>query len=101
MDRENADAFNPYTEMEGYRVFDRSGERVGRVEDTIYDAESDVLKYVIVDGKPIPAEEISVNAEQSRVMIPFDAETVETAPKLQRVSGAFDDAVREHYGTDT
>ena len=98
MDRDNPDFMNPYTEMEGYRVFDASGERVGRVEDTVYDEVSDVLKYVIVDGRPIPAENIDVNAEQSRVMIPFDAETVESAPRYKGLSGEFDDAVHEHYG---
>ncbi len=98
MDRENPDFNNPYTQMEGYRVFDAAGEQVGRVQDTIYDEVSDVLKYVIVDGRPVPAEEISVDAEQDRVTIPFDAETVKSAPRLRHFSGDFDDAVREHYG---
>ena len=98
MDRENPDFNNPYTEMEGYNVFDAQGEPVGRVEDTVYDEVSDVLKYVIVDGRPVPADEISVDAEEDRVIIPFDAATVNSAPRLEHFSGAFDDAVREHYG---
>ena len=98
MDRENPDFNNPYTEMEGYRVLDGAGERVGRIEDTIYDEVSDVLKYVIVDGRPVPAEDLNVDAEKEQVVIPFDAETVKSAPKLEHFSGAFDEAVREHYG---
>ena len=98
MDRENPDFNNPYTALKGYRVFDAAGEQVGRVEDTVYDEVTDVLKYVIVDGRPVPAEEITVDAEQNQVTIPFDAATVNSAPRLEHFSGAFDDAVREHYG---
>lgn len=97
MDRAQ-DFNNPYTQMKGYRVFDTAGEQIGRIEDTVYDEASDVLKYVIVDGRPVPAEEITVDAREERVTIPFDAATVNSAPRLERFSGAFDDAVREHYG---
>ena len=73
---------NPYTQMEGYEV---------------YDAPSDVLKYVIVKGHPIPAEWVEVDAEQQRVSVPYEAQTIESAPELEELSGAFDEAVREHY----
>ena len=43
MDRGNDDFNNPYTQMEGYRVFDTAGEEIGRIEDTVYDEFSDVL----------------------------------------------------------
>ena len=79
-------AENPYTEMEGY---------------TVYDAPSDVLKYVIVDGRPIPADSIDVDAGEQSVSLPYDRETVESAPRMQEPSGAFDAAVREHYGAGT
>ncbi len=98
MDAGNEDFNNPYTQLEGYAVFDAAGEEIGRVEDTVYDEVADVLKYVLVDDRPVPAEDITVDAEQGRVTIPFDAETVETAPRMRHFSGAFDDAVREHYG---
>ena len=91
-------AENPYTEMEGYTVYDASGEEIGEVERTVYDAPSDVLKYVVVDGRPVPAEAIEVDPDERRVSIPFDAETVESAPRMEGVSGAFDAAVHEHYG---
>ncbi len=93
-------AENPYTEMEGYTVYDASGERFGEVQDTVYDAPSDVLKYVIVDGRPIPADNIEVDPGERSVSLPYDRETVESAPGMQELSGAFDAAVREHYGDD-
>jgi len=88
---------NPYTQMEGYRVFDVSGEEVGEIEDTVYDAPSDVLKYVVVRGHPIPAGRIEVDAAEQRASVPYESTTVESAPQMEEPSGAFDEAVREHY----
>lgn len=92
------EADNPYAEMEGYTVYDAAGTEVGEIESTVYDAPTDVLKYVVVDGRPIPAEDIAVDPDERRVSIPFDRETVESAPRMESFSGAFDDAVHEHYG---
>ena len=89
---------NPYAAMEGYAVYGASGAEIGEVEVTVYDAPSDVLKYVVVDGRPIPAEAVEVNPDEQSVSIPFDGETVESAPEMENPSGAFDEAVREHYG---
>lgn len=97
MDYADNGADNPYTEMEGYAVYDASGEEIGRVERTVYDAPSDVLKYVIVDGRPIPAEDVRVDPDEQRISIPYDRETVESAPEMEELSGAFDRAVHEHY----
>ncbi len=88
---------NPYTAMEGYDLEDASGERVGEVEETIYDAVSDVLKYVVVDGRAVPADGIEVNAEEGRVRAPYRRETIETAPTFEDPSGQFDRALRAHY----
>ena len=90
-------ADNPYTAMEGYGVYDASGEEVGRVEDTVYDAPSDVLKYVVVDGRTVLADNIEVDPGEERVSVPHDRETVESAPRIEEPSGAFDEAVRNHY----
>ena len=89
---------NPYTQLEGYRVHDAHGEEVGRIDDTVYDAPSDVLKYVVVGGRIVPAEQIEVHVEGQSVSVPYDAETIESAPQITRFSGAFDEAVHEHYG---
>ena len=99
MDEADNRADNPYTEMEGYAVYDASGEEIGRIERTVYDAPSDVLKYVIVDKRPIPAEDVRVDPDAQRVSIPYDRETVESAPEMEDLSGAFDRAVHEHYGS--
>ena len=98
MDSEDHRASNPFTALEGYRVIDASGANVGRVEDTVYDAVSNVLKYIVVAGRPIPADDVSVDAEAERVTVPHGRSTIETAPEMQDLSGAFDTAVREHYG---
>jgi sporulation protein YlmC with PRC-barrel domain len=98
MDSEDHRASNPFTEMEGYEVLDASGASVGRVEDTVYDAVGNVLKYVVVARRPIPADSVDVDLEAERVTVPYGRSTIETAPRMQELSGAFDDAVREHYG---
>ena len=97
MERTNHRPDNPYTHLEGYRINDASGEEVGEIEDTVYDAPSDVLKYVVVKGRPIPADRIDVDAEGQRVSVPYDAATMKSAPEIEESSGAFDQAVREHY----
>jgi sporulation protein YlmC with PRC-barrel domain len=101
MKRANHRPDNPYTQLEGYRLNDASGEEVGEIEDTVYDAPSDVLKYVVVRGRPIPAERIEVDAADQRVSVPYDARTIESAPRMEETSGAFDEAVHEHYEDQT
>ena len=98
MEEGNNRSDNPYTQLEGYRVIDASGKDVGEIEDTVYDAPSDVLKYVLIRGRPIPAERIEVDAGEQRVSVPYDATTIESAPQMEEPSGAFDEAVHEHYG---
>ncbi len=98
MDSEDHRASNPFTEIEGYEILDASGATVGRVEDTVYDAVSNVLKYIVVAGRPVPADGVDVDAEAERVTVPYEGSTIETAPEMQDLSGAFDNAVRNHYG---
>jgi len=91
---------NPYTVMEGYKVEDASGVEVGEIEETVYDAPSDVLKYIIVNGRPIPADRIEVDADEECVRVPFGRETIESAPALEdpgHPSGKFDRTLRAHY----
>ena len=97
MQEANDRSDNPYTYLEGYSVNGASGEEIGEIEDTVYDVPSDVLKYVVVRGRAIPADQIRVDAEDQRVSVPYDSATIESAPKMERTSGAFDDLVREHY----
>jgi sporulation protein YlmC with PRC-barrel domain len=90
-------ADNPYTAMEGYELQDVSGNKVGRIEETIYDAPSDVLKYVVANGRAIPADRIEVDAENERVRVPYTGEVIESAPVPEDPSGEFDRALRAHY----
>ena len=91
-------ADNPYTAMEGYELQDVSGVKVGKVEETIYDAPSDVLKYIIANGHAIPADRIEVDAENERVRVPYQREVIDSAPVPEDPSGEFDRALRAHYG---
>ncbi len=88
---------NPYTYLEGYKLYDASDTEVGEVEQTVYDAPSDVLKYVVVNGHPVPAESVEIDAERESVHVPYERETIETAPGLEEISGEFDRSLHEHY----
>lgn len=92
---------NPYTFLEGYKVYDAHENEVGEVEQTVYDAPADVLKYVIVDRHTVPADRMEVNNEEESVSVPYDAETIESAPELKEFSGEFDAALRKHYGDNS
>jgi hypothetical protein len=94
---EDRGADNPYTYLEGYRLLDAAGQEIGEVEGTVYDAPSDVLKYVVVGRHAVPADRLEVLAEDRAVLAPYDRETIESAPRMERPSGEFDEALREHY----
>lgn len=97
MDERHREPDNPYTFLEGYRLLDVAGFEAGKVEAAIYDAPTDVLKYLIVEGHAVPADRIVVDAAEEVVSVPYPRETMESAPALEELSGAFDDALREHY----
>ena len=88
---------NPYTTMEGYEVQDASGTRIGEIEETVYDAVGDILKYVVVHGRAVPTDRIEVNAEEGRVRVPYRREVIESAPTLEDPSGEFDRELHAHY----
>ncbi len=89
---------NPYTAMEGYELQDASGASVGKIEDTVYDAVSNVLKYVIANGHTVLADRIEVDAENRRVRAPYSKSLIESSPRPEDPSGEFDQALRAHYG---
>lgn len=88
---------NPYTFLEGYKVYDAHENEVGEVEQTVYDAPSDVLKYVIMAGHTIPADRMEVNADDESISVPYDRQTIESAPDLKEFSGEFDETLHKHY----
>ena len=89
---------NPYTAMEGYELQDASGAKVGEIEETVYDAVSDILKYVIANGHPVLADKIEVDAASGRVRAPYPKSLIESSPEPEDPSGEFDRALRAHYG---
>jgi hypothetical protein len=89
---------NPYTVMEGYDLQDASGASVGKIEATVYDAVSDVLKYVVASGHTIPADSLEVDAASGRVRAPYPKSLIESSPEPEDPSGEFDQALRAHYG---
>jgi sporulation protein YlmC with PRC-barrel domain len=95
---ETLEADNPYTFLEGYEVCDANGRKVGRIRRTVYDAPGDVLKYVVADGHTIPAEALEVHADEESVSVPYDRDTIESAPDLEEFSGEFDAKLHAHYG---
>ncbi len=97
MDEMNHRSDNPYTALEGYELLDGSGTGAGEIESTVYDAPSDVLKYIVVNGRAVLADRIEVDPGGRTVSVPYDKETIESAPEIEDPSGAFDDALREHY----
>ncbi len=89
---------NPYTYLEGYKLYDADETEVGDVGQTVYDAPADVLKYLVVNGRPVPADNVDIDPEQERVHAPYGKDSIESAPELQEFSGEFDRSLREHYG---
>jgi effector-binding domain-containing protein len=96
-DVEDASDQNPYTIMEGYELEAVLGSVIGEIEETVYDAVRDVLKYVAVNGHTVPADGIEVNAEEERVRVPYNRETTGSAPALEVLCGEFDRRLRAHY----
>jgi sporulation protein YlmC with PRC-barrel domain len=96
-DVEDASDQNPHSIMEGYELEDVSGTVIGEIEETVYDAVSEVLKYVVVNGHTVPADGIEVNAEVERVRVPYYRETIGSAPALEDLSGEFNRRLRAHY----
>jgi hypothetical protein len=84
----------PYTALEGYELQDASGAPFGKVDRTVYDAPSDVLKYIISGKHTILADRIEVDVEHERVKAPYSREVIETAPGPEDPTGEFDSALR-------
>ena len=68
--------------------------REGKVEETLFEAASTLLKYVLVNGHAVPASGIEVNAEEGRVRVAYEGEIIESTPILEDPSGEFDRTLR-------
>jgi len=59
---------NPYTAIEGYGVHDTPG---------------GVPKHLGVDGWSVPGDRMDVSAERERVPVPYEGETIASAPQMR------------------
>ena len=90
-----------------YEIYDQYGERIGPLNDLFVD-ESDELEYVGVGtilpenrSVLVPAEVITVDDRQRRMVVSHPRSVVETAPSLdyqEEVTPEFERLVRAHYG---
>ena len=68
--------------------------REGKVEETLFEATSTLLKYVLVNGRAVPASAMEVNAKEGCVRVAYEGEIIESAPILENPSGEFDRTLR-------
>jgi uncharacterized protein (TIGR02271 family) len=90
-----------------YGIYDQYGERIGPLNDLFVD-ESDEPEYVgvgtiLLENRSVlvPAEAITVDHRQRRMVVSHPRSVVETAPSLgyqEEVTPEFERRVRAHYG---
>ncbi len=110
MDREERS--DRLTEIEeryaGYEVYDRDGEKIGKVDDLFVD-ENDQPEYLGVkmgflglEGTSlIPWEAARVNEGERRVEVAADKETVKNGPSYgedEEMTPEYEERIRSHYG---
>ncbi|MDQ3361467.1 MAG: DUF2382 domain-containing protein [Actinomycetota bacterium] len=93
-----------------YEIYDQYGERIGPINDLFVD-EMDEPEYVGVGAilpenrsVLVPAEAITVDDRQRRMVVSHPRSVVETAPSLgyqEEVTPEFERRVRAHYGLVT
>jgi uncharacterized protein (TIGR02271 family) len=91
----------------GYEVYDQLGKKFGKV-DTLFLGEDDELEYVGVKTSPvdiqstlIPAEVLTVDDQQRRLVVERSSDVIERGPTLadeEEVTPEFEERVRLHYG---
>jgi uncharacterized protein (TIGR02271 family) len=92
----------------GYEVYDRDGEKIGKVDDLFVD-ESDTPEYLGVKmglfglsgSTLVPWELTSVDEESSRIEVMAEKERVKDAPSFdddQQITPEYEDQVYSYYG---
>ena len=97
----------PEEQYVGYEIYDRDGERIGKLDDLFVD-EDDNPEYVGVrpgssdaDAVLIPVDVATVDVGLKRMMVPRTKSAVETGPAYRAqedVTPEFEGRVRRHYG---
>ena len=84
-----------HPEQQGsWRIYSHTIRSEGKVEETLFEAASALLKYVLVNGRAVPASAMEVNAEEGCVRVAYEGEIIESAPILEDPSGEFDRTLR-------
>ncbi len=106
---QRSDRFTAIEErLAGYEVYDRNGEKVGKVDDLFVD-ENDNPEYIGVKmglfglsgTSLVPMEIARVNDDQQRVEVDVDKDTVKNGPNFdddQDITPEFEERVYSHYG---
>ena len=93
---------------EGYTVYDRDGDKIGKVDDLFVD-ENDQIEYLGVEmglfglsgTTLIPWEATRVNEGDRRIEVSANKETVKNGPSYggeQEITPEYEEQVRGHYG---
>lgn len=97
----------PYEEYSGYKVYDESQEKIGKVDDLFID-EYDRPEYVGVkmgflgtSSTLIPMEVVRVNDERELIQVYAGKDKIKDGPAFdhdQEIDADYERRVREHYG---
>ena len=99
--------------VQGTPVFDRSGEKVGHVEDVMLDKRSGKVAYAIMSHggflgageryHPLPWSMLHYDVEKNGYVVPLEKKKLAEGPTLDQTQIYGDDAwmeiVHSHYGT--
>src|SRR5215207_7715223 len=110
MDREQRSGRGTETlqRYEGYTVYDRDGDKIGKVDDLFVD-ENDQIEYVDVKvdlfglqgTRLIPWEAVRVDEGEHRIEVSADKETVKNGPAFENdedITPDYEEWVYSHYG---
>jgi hypothetical protein len=89
----------------GHTVIDQDQRMIGTIDDVLYDAEGSPT-WAIVDVGLLRAShfvpiEVGYTADDGAFVVPFDKQTVTSAPKADRshtIDPATESELREYYG---
>ncbi len=95
-------------QYEGYEVYDRDGEKIGKVDDLFVD-ENDQVEYMGVKmgllglggSALVPWDAARVNEGDRRIEVSVDKESVKNGPGYdddQEITPEYEEQVRSHYG---
>jgi hypothetical protein len=93
-------------ERRGDDLYDGNGDKIGEIEEVYLDAETDVPAWAVVKTGLLGTKRVFVplrdaSEEETRVVVPYDKETVKEAPDVDHDGALSKDeeaALLRHYG---